>query len=53
MGLGRISNKVYVIDLGLAKRYCDANTNRHIPCKYLLRPCDPFVVAKLSICFSV
>ena len=45
--------QVYVIDLGLAKRYRDANTNRHIPCKYLLLLCDPFVVVKLSICFSV
>ena len=45
--------QVYVIDLGLAKRYRDANTNCHIPCKYLLLPCDPFVVAKLSISFSV
>ncbi|CAA7050094.1 unnamed protein product [Microthlaspi erraticum] len=31
MGLGRKANQVYVIDFGLAKRYRDANTNRHIP----------------------
>uniref|UniRef100_A0A2P2MLJ9 Casein kinase I isoform delta-like protein n=1 Tax=Rhizophora mucronata TaxID=61149 RepID=A0A2P2MLJ9_RHIMU len=31
MGLGRKANQVYVIDFGLAKRYRDATTNRHIP----------------------
>jgi serine/threonine protein kinase len=31
MGLGRKANQVYLIDFGLAKRYRDANTNRHIP----------------------
>jgi serine/threonine protein kinase len=31
MGLGRKANQVYIIDFGLAKRYRDANTNRHIP----------------------
>ncbi|KAL0687473.1 hypothetical protein Bca4012_087150 [Brassica carinata] len=33
MGLGRKANQVYLIDFGLAKRYRDANTNRHIPYK--------------------
>ncbi|XP_012574788.1 casein kinase 1-like protein 3 [Cicer arietinum] len=31
MGLGRKANLVYVIDFGLAKRYRDSTTNRHIP----------------------
>ncbi|KAK7319969.1 hypothetical protein RJT34_04698 [Clitoria ternatea] len=31
MGLGRRANQVYVIDFGLAKRYRDSTTNRHIP----------------------
>ncbi|XP_044470980.1 casein kinase 1-like protein 3 isoform X1 [Mangifera indica] len=31
MGLGRKANQVYMIDFGLAKRYRDATTNRHIP----------------------
>ncbi|XP_048637680.1 casein kinase 1-like protein 3 isoform X1 [Brassica napus] len=33
MGLGRKANQVYLIDFGLAKRYRDASTNRHIPYK--------------------
>ncbi|KAL6224056.1 hypothetical protein ACLB2K_002912 [Fragaria x ananassa] len=31
MGLGRKANQVYIIDFGLAKRYGDSTTNRHIP----------------------
>ncbi|KAM1478950.1 hypothetical protein ACFX2I_026314 [Malus domestica] len=31
MGLGRKANQVYIIDFGLAKRYREATTNRHIP----------------------
>ncbi|KDP34189.1 hypothetical protein JCGZ_07760 [Jatropha curcas] len=31
MGLGRKANQVYVIDFGLAKRFRDSTTNRHIP----------------------
>ncbi|KAM0913634.1 hypothetical protein ACQ4PT_012057 [Festuca glaucescens] len=31
MGLGRKANQVYAIDFGLAKRYRDSTTNRHIP----------------------
>lgn len=31
MGLARKANQVYIIDFGLAKRYRDATTNRHIP----------------------
>jgi serine/threonine protein kinase len=31
MGLGRRSHHVYMIDLGLAKRYCDPRTREHIP----------------------
>ncbi|CAL0324004.1 unnamed protein product [Lupinus luteus] len=31
MGLGRKANLVYIIDFGLAKRYRDSATNRHIP----------------------
>ncbi|OIV95858.1 hypothetical protein TanjilG_06834 [Lupinus angustifolius] len=31
MGLGRKANLVYIIDFGLAKRYRDSSTNRHIP----------------------
>ncbi|XP_044463893.1 casein kinase 1-like protein 3 [Mangifera indica] len=31
MGLGRRANQVYIIDFGLAKRYRDPTTNRHIP----------------------
>ncbi|CAL9067362.1 casein kinase 1-like protein 3 [Musa acuminata AAA Group] len=33
MGLGRKANQVYIIDFGLAKRYRDSTTNRHIPYK--------------------
>ena len=31
MGLGKKDNLVYVIDFGLAKKYCDARTHHHIP----------------------
>ncbi|XP_061367412.1 uncharacterized protein LOC133310496 [Gastrolobium bilobum] len=31
MGLGRKASQVYIIDFGLAKRYRDPNTNKHIP----------------------
>ncbi|OIW21067.1 hypothetical protein TanjilG_28513 [Lupinus angustifolius] len=30
MGLGRKASQVYIIDFGLAKRYKDPNTNKHI-----------------------
>ncbi|CAN7090394.1 unnamed protein product [Brassica rapa subsp. narinosa] len=31
MGLGRRSNQVYIIDFGLAKKFRDSSTHRHIP----------------------
>ncbi|KAK9055699.1 hypothetical protein SSX86_026784 [Deinandra increscens subsp. villosa] len=31
MGLGRRANQVYIIDFGLAKKYRDLQTHRHIP----------------------
>ncbi|KAK7245350.1 hypothetical protein RIF29_40190 [Crotalaria pallida] len=31
MGLGRKANQVYIIDYGLAKKYRDLQTHRHIP----------------------
>lgn len=31
MGLGKRGNLVYIIDFGLAKKFRDARTNRHIP----------------------
>ncbi|XP_050366327.1 casein kinase 1-like protein 3 [Argentina anserina] len=31
MGLGKRANQVYIIDFGLAKRFRDPTTNRHIP----------------------
>lgn len=31
MGLGRKANQVYVIDYGLAKKYKDLHTHKHIP----------------------
>ncbi|XP_031477219.1 casein kinase 1-like protein 3 [Nymphaea colorata] len=31
MGLGKKANQVYIIDFGLAKRYRDSASNRHIP----------------------
>ncbi|XP_019444442.1 PREDICTED: casein kinase 1-like protein 6 isoform X3 [Lupinus angustifolius] len=31
MGLGRKANQVYIIDYGLAKKYRDLKTHRHIP----------------------
>ncbi|XP_020223414.1 casein kinase 1-like protein 2 [Cajanus cajan] len=31
MGLGRRANQVYAIDFGLAKKYRDTSTHRHIP----------------------
>ncbi|XP_006409051.2 casein kinase 1-like protein 5 isoform X2 [Eutrema salsugineum] len=31
MGLGRRANQVYIIDFGLAKKYRDSSTHRHIP----------------------
>ncbi|XP_058114342.1 casein kinase 1-like protein 4 [Magnolia sinica] len=34
MGLGRKANQVYIIDFGLAKRYRDSTTNRHIPYRH-------------------
>ncbi|CAI0435996.1 unnamed protein product [Linum tenue] len=33
MGLGQHENKVYIIDFGLAKKYRDSATRRHIPYK--------------------
>ncbi|KAF1885598.1 hypothetical protein Lal_00039443 [Lupinus albus] len=33
MGLGKKANQVYMIDFGLAKRYRDPCTNKHIPCR--------------------
>ncbi|CAL0319238.1 unnamed protein product [Lupinus luteus] len=33
MGLGRKASQVYIIDFGLAKRYKDPNTNKHISYK--------------------
>ncbi|XP_050219639.1 casein kinase 1-like protein 3 [Mercurialis annua] len=33
MGLGKKANQVYIIDFGLAKRYRDSTTNRHISYK--------------------
>ncbi|KAL5976844.1 Casein kinase 1-like protein 4 [Asimina triloba] len=35
MGLGRKANQVYIIDFGLAKRYRDSTTNRHIPYSFV------------------
>jgi casein kinase 1 epsilon len=36
MGLGRKANQVYVIDYGLAKKYRDLQTHRHIPYRLVL-----------------
>lgn len=33
MGVGRLGNRVYIIDFGLAKKYRDPTTLRHIPYK--------------------
>ncbi|CAL0323094.1 unnamed protein product [Lupinus luteus] len=33
MGLGKKANQVFMIDFGLAKRYRDPCTNKHIPCR--------------------
>nr|KYP65156.1 hypothetical protein KK1_011385 [Cajanus cajan] len=38
MGLGRRSSQVYAIDFGLAKRYRDPNTNKHIPYRHVYLP---------------
>ncbi|KAJ6725867.1 CASEIN KINASE-RELATED [Salix purpurea] len=34
MGLGRKANQVYIIDYGLAKKYRDLQTHKHIPYRY-------------------
>jgi len=34
--------QVYIIDFGLAKRYRDPNTNKHIPYRYVLFLLDFF-----------
>ncbi|KAF3485981.1 hypothetical protein F2Q69_00052163, partial [Brassica cretica] len=34
MGLGRRANQVYIIDFGLAKKYRDSSTHRHIPYRF-------------------
>jgi serine/threonine protein kinase len=31
MGVGQRSNQVFIIDYGLSKKYCDQNTQTHIP----------------------
>ncbi|XP_010469571.1 PREDICTED: casein kinase 1-like protein 5 [Camelina sativa] len=31
MGLGRLANQVYIIDFGLAKKYRDSSSYRHVP----------------------
>lgn len=31
MGLGKKGNLVYIIDFGLAKKYRDGRTHKHIP----------------------
>ena len=36
MGLGRKANQVYIIDYGLAKKYKDLQTQKHIPYRCLL-----------------
>ena len=33
MGVGKKANQVYIIDFGLAKKYRDSKTNKHIPYK--------------------
>lgn len=37
MGIGRFCNKVYIIDFGLAKRYRDGRTFRHINYRLVFR----------------
>ncbi|KAF5937521.1 hypothetical protein HYC85_025027 [Camellia sinensis] len=35
MGLGRKANQVYIIDFGLAKKYRDLQTHKHIPYRFV------------------
>ncbi|KAM0034300.1 putative protein kinase CK1-CK1 family [Helianthus debilis subsp. tardiflorus] len=39
MGLGRKANQVYIIDYGLAKKYRDFQTHKHIPYRYWISLC--------------
>ncbi|KAJ0780838.1 putative protein kinase CK1-CK1 family [Helianthus annuus] len=42
MGLGRKANQVYIIDYGLAKKYRDLQTHKHIPYRYRISLCKNF-----------
>uniref|UniRef100_A0ACD5U6A9 Uncharacterized protein n=1 Tax=Avena sativa TaxID=4498 RepID=A0ACD5U6A9_AVESA len=49
MGLGRKANQVYIIDYGLAKKYKDLQTHKHIPYRgYFLW--DTTIISSESVC---
>ncbi|KAG5407239.1 hypothetical protein IGI04_013358 [Brassica rapa subsp. trilocularis] len=52
MGLGRKANQVYVIDFGLAKKYRDLQTHRHIPYRYSMTEKTRTLPAQLGMLAS-
>ncbi|KAG8487096.1 hypothetical protein CXB51_020643 [Gossypium anomalum] len=49
MGLGRKANQVYIIDYGLAKKYRDLQSHKHIPYRYAFVICFLSAIVALAL----